>query len=78
MVSTLILESASILFLSSAVSICEALQQSCCRFNSLYSNIKSVFPLSADQAHTNDYLAFVLEHRLVPFSGQVQRPYTDC
>lgn len=73
-VSTLILESASILFLSSAVSICEALQQSCCRFNSLYSNIKSVFPLSADQAHTNDYLAFVLEHRL----GQVQRPYTDC
>ncbi|KAI6156006.1 hypothetical protein BKA82DRAFT_4084688 [Pisolithus tinctorius] len=77
-VSTLIFESASIIFLSSAVSLHEALQQSCCRFDSLYSNIQSVFPLSSDQDHTNDYLAFVLEHRLVPFSGQVQRPYTGC
>ncbi|KAI6155976.1 hypothetical protein BKA82DRAFT_4084406 [Pisolithus tinctorius] len=77
-VSTLIFESASIIFLSSAVSLHEALQQSCCRFGSLYSNIQSVFPLSSDQDHTDDYLAFVLEHRLVPFSGQVQRPYTGC
>jgi len=68
-VSVLLLECATVLFMTTDATLDIALHEAYSKFNSSYNALKTELSfLSSQDFTTSDYLAFILKHRLGMFS----------